>query len=99
MLKLNLLLITGMIVLESHAFAEPCDIAKAARQAVKALVAIEDIKGITGYHGGVKDESRTTTTFNIQLYYEKTKDWYLVSIRNQDCRIISTELFAENIAR
>ncbi|MBK9322886.1 MAG: hypothetical protein IPM97_08080 [Bdellovibrionaceae bacterium] len=97
MKKLNFLVCLGLFAISNPSFAGSCDIMKSARQVIKAIVAIEDMKGITAYYGGLKSEDSMFTTVNVQPYYQKTKDWYLVKIRNNDCRILSAELIAENI--
>lgn len=79
-----------------QAFAD-CDVTKAARQAVKAIVAVEDIKGITAYYGGTSGSDSDYTNVNISPTYQGTKDWYVVKVRNRDCRTFSVELRAENI--
>jgi hypothetical protein len=75
--------------------ASDCDVARVARQSVKALVAIEDIKEITAIYGGATDGDSLKTTISVELHYPTAKDSYEVTVRNSDCRILDTKLTKE----
>lgn len=86
------------LVMAIGTFAQAnCDVAQTARQAVKALVAIEDRKGITAYFGSVNRETPEILSVTVQPGYKETKDWYIVKVRNKDCRVMNLDLKAENI--
>ena len=93
----NSTIVSLAVFASQTSFASGCDFAKVARQTVKALVAVDDIKGITAYYGGVQDSDQVSANVKIQLHYTTTNDIYVVKIRNSDCRVLSTELVAENI--
>lgn len=96
-MKMNFVFLFLMSVTGTYANAT-CDVAQTARQAVKAFVAIEDRKGITAYFGSVNNETPDISNVTVQPGYKETKDWYIVKVRNKDCRVMGVDLKAENIA-
>jgi hypothetical protein len=74
-----------------------CNVTKAARQVVKSLVAVEDLRGVTGYQGGVEGQDEISTTVIIEALHQAENDRYKIKIRNQDCRTLSAELVGEGI--
>ena len=69
----------------------------AARNAVKALISLSDLPHVIAYWGGVQKHENGYTVLTVQPHYEKTKDWYKVTVRNSDCRVMDTVLIAENM--
>lgn len=86
-----------LFLISNSLFASDCYPPKAARQIVKAIVALEDIVGISSYFGGVTGDNPIETEVLVEPHYISTKDTYKIRIRNTDCRIIKVELLAENV--
>jgi len=68
-----------------------------AREAVKSLIALSDVPNVIAYYGGVQNDANGMTVVNVQPHYQYTKDWYKVSVRNSDCRVINVSLFLEKL--
>jgi hypothetical protein len=68
-----------------------------ALEGVKALVALADLPNVVAYHGGIARNEGATTIVNVQPHFQHAKDWYKVSIRHSDCRVINIQLFAEKL--
>lgn len=70
-----------------------------AREAVKSLIALADIPVVEVYYGGVENNQNEFMVVNVQPVFKFTKDWYKVTIRNSDCRVMNASLFLENLPR
>ncbi len=68
-----------------------------AREAVKSLIALADVPNVEAYYGGVQNDLNGLMTINVQPHYKFSKDWYKVTIRNSDCRVVNINLFLENL--
>jgi hypothetical protein len=71
--------------------------ARVAREATKSLIALADVPNVVSYHGSAEDSGNGTTLVTVQPHYLYTKDWYKVSVRNSDCRVLGITLFAEDL--
>jgi hypothetical protein len=70
---------------------------KIARDAVKALVALADVPNVIAYYGGVESDSDSAMVVHVQPHYQYTKDWYKVTVRKSDCRVLGATLFQEDV--
>lgn len=68
-----------------------------AREAVKGLIALADVPKVIAYYGGVQSNEGGITIVNVQPHFQYTKDWYKVSVRNSDCRVMNAALFLEKL--
>lgn len=81
----------------SEASGYECDHSKLARQAVKSLIAAEDIKGVKDILGGLVDFNPEFIKYKIALKFQSDYDVYEVVIRTKDCRITNVSLTSENL--
>lgn len=68
---------------------------KIARDAVKALVSLADVPEVVAYYGSLNRDDGTFSIVNVQPHFNDSMDWYHVTIRNSDCRVINAELVGE----
>ncbi|WP_413288862.1 hypothetical protein [Bdellovibrio sp. HCB337] len=71
--------------------------ARVAREAVKSLISMAAVPPVAVYFGGVQEDVGGITLVNVQPYFATYKDWYKVSVRNEDCRVLQVLLFAEKL--
>lgn len=79
------------------AYHDQCEPSKTARQAVKALFAISDTKGVESFAGGAKQQDSLTTIVSVVPHFKASTDHYEVTVRNSDCRVLSLVLRKENV--
>lgn len=90
-------LFTFLVLVTSISKALACDTSKVARQVVKSLIAIEDIKGVKALYGGALRPTDNDVIFKIEPHYETTKDSYEVVLRSKDCRVLGVRLIGQSL--
>ena len=96
---MNRLIVILVLLVTNSAFAieDTCDVSKTARQMVKSIVAIADIRGVTNYYGGSVGGIPGETIMRVEPHYTSFKDSYDITIRDNDCRVLQVKLVGENL--
>jgi len=96
-MNINIILCVLITIASSLTYAGECDTTRTARQMIKAIIAIEDTRGVNAIYGGTSVITSDATLVKVETHYQAKKDSYEIAIRNSDCRILETKLVKENL--